>query len=257
MIEPIKLLTQRLSDYFFQPKLRKGGENPFEMVKLLSEELEKLNPEDFLPAKQTDFLQIRREVKQWATSTTGGHLMELCKRIPTVLEILDYYGGLSSGGVARSFVFVSDQTLRSIVERDYHEVAMVLFPAGAWKSTVVMSGGILEAILHDMLTSDQARNARAFASKAAPKDRQGKVKDIFDDKWTLQDMISVATEIGLIPEARSKSIDQVLRDYRNFVHPRKEVRSKHACGKAEAMMAVGALDAILSHFESMKAAGQL
>jgi hypothetical protein len=35
-----------------------------------------------------------------------------------------------------------------------------------------------------------------------------------------------------------------LRDYRNFVHPKKELRAQHPCTEAEALMSVGALEGV-------------
>jgi len=39
-----------------------------------------------------------------------------------------------------------------------------------------------------------------------------------------------------------------LRDYRNFIHPKKEIRTGYPCTEAEAFMAKGALDAVCNHF---------
>ncbi len=43
---------------------------------------------------------------------------------------------------------------------------------------------------------------------------------------------------------RTEPIDQVLRDYRNFVHPKKELKAQHSCDEAEAFMSVGALEGV-------------
>jgi hypothetical protein len=50
-----------------------------------------------------------------------------------------------------------------------------------------------------------------------------------------------------LPEERGDTIDQVLRDYRNFVHPRKELKAAHQCTEAEAYVARGALDGVCNH----------
>jgi hypothetical protein len=57
-----------------------------------------------------------------------------------------------------------------------------------------------------------------------------------------------------MPQARAASIDQVLRDYRNFVHPRKELKAAHHCTEAEATLAKGALDVVCNHLEAALAA---
>ncbi len=64
-----------------------------------------------------------------------------------------------------------------------------------------------------------------------------------------RDLIKVAADLNLIPKERAVAIDQVVRDYRNFVHPRKEIKAKHPCVEAEAMLAKGALDAVCNHLQ--------
>jgi hypothetical protein len=41
-------------------------------------------------------------------------------------------------------------------------------------------------------------------------------------EWTLQDYIGVAHELGWITVA-AKDVGVVLRDYRNYIHPQKEL----------------------------------
>jgi hypothetical protein len=57
----------------------------------------------------------------------------------------------------------------------------------------------------------------------------------------------VSPETGVIPNDRAQSIDQVIRDYRNFVHPKKEIRAAHECSESEAFMAKGGLDGVYKH----------
>jgi hypothetical protein len=167
--------------------------------------------------------------------------------------LLDLYGGEGSQAVTRSFAFVHNTELRFIIERDYKELSHVLLPGTAWKSTVVIAGSILEAILYDLLTRDPARITQAMASPKAPKKKGGVPKDITrdtaEDEWKLVNLIEVSADLNLIPQARADAIDQVLRDYRNFVHPRKEIKAEHPCTEAEAMLAKGALDAVCNHLQ--------
>lgn len=172
---------------------------------------------------------------------------QVCERVVTVL---DSYAGRGSQAVVRSFAFVRNADLRSIIERDYKEFCQILFPGHAWKSAVVMAGSILEAILHDLLTHDAARIAQAMKSAKAPK-KAGVVKNIqlntSADEWKLIDLIEVSVDLGLLPASRADTIDQVLRDYRNFVHPKKEIKATHPCTEAEATLAKGALDGVCNH----------
>jgi hypothetical protein len=167
-----------------------------------------------------------------------------------VVAVLNSYSGQGAQALPRSFAFVHNADLRAIVERDYAELSHVLFPEGAWKSVVIMAGSILEAILYDLLVQDAPR---AMASPEAPKKKGGLVKDITQntaaDEWKLTDLIEVAVDLAFLPKERADTIDQVLRDYRNFVHPRKELKAAHPCTEAEALLAKGALDGVYNHLK--------
>jgi hypothetical protein len=214
----------------------------------LSEELNRLDPRDFLPVGQANFVRIKAAIKnclliypvhQGIGSDFVVRARELAK---SAREILDLYGGENSRTVVRSFDFIQNPDLKIIVERDYRELSLILFPSGAWKSTVVMAGSILEAILHDRLTAGTATLNQALAATHAPKK-----KDLTKGEWKLHDLIEVAVELNLLPTDRASAIDIILRDYRNFVHPMKEVRGVHPCTEAEALMAKGALDSVCNH----------
>jgi hypothetical protein len=217
-----------------------------------SEELDRLDPRDFVPAVQYEFvherMQLRRMVQKADSAGRHGLLSnksEAIQRICTrILGCLDGYGGENSRNVSRSFVFIGDADLRKIIERDYREFALVLLPGAAWKSSVVMAGSILEAILFDAMTNDPAVQTRAMGSSVAPT-AKGAVKPLND--WTLQNLIDVAADINVIPPQRAKAIDQSLRDYRNYVHPKKEIRTGFPCTEAEAHLAQGALESVLNH----------
>jgi hypothetical protein len=165
----------------------------------------------------------------------------LCQK---VAGLLDSHDGRGSRAVTRTFGFVRNASLREIIERDYRELSQVLFPDCAWKSTVVTAGSILEAVLHDLLTRDEERIRAAMKFKKPPK------KDITKEQWTLNDLINVSVDLGLLPPESDKTIHQVLREYRNFIHPLAEVKAKYACVEAEALMAKGALDAVCNYLEA-------
>ena len=105
-----------------------------------------------------------------------------------------------------------------------------------------MAGSILEAVLSDLLIKNSANAVRAASAKVAPKN-----KKLAGGEWSLHDLIKVSVELALLPSDRAGAIDQLLRDYRNFVHPLKEIRAAHPCTEAEAFMAKGALDAVCNH----------
>lgn len=219
----------------------------FRYTKALSEELDRLDPREFLPDARFPFVRCRTEARYLASAPGLGmpsFLIELARDVDSLVEKFQVTG---AGPAVRGFRWLSTAGLSDIIARDYAELSNVLLPDGAWKSTVIMAGSILEAILLDLLTQDPARFTAASSSSKAPRDGAGAVKH--QDSWTLYHLIEIGVDIKLLPPDRAKTFDQVLRDYRNFVHPRKEIRAKHACGEGEALMAKGALDAVCDHFD--------
>lgn len=236
---------------FLQGVISGAGDVRFiDLSKEILNEVEKLEPKYFTPEARYKFVIVRAKIKGLSeTRGIGPNNRESLQRIAEeLIEILDSYQGFDSTQVLKKFDFISDPELKKIIERDYRELSMILLPDGAWKSAVVMSGSILEAILHDVITSDTERESNAKSWSSAPK-KAGIVKPF--EKWTLDNLIQVSIFLGLLPLGRGNSIDQVLRDYRNFVHPKKEIRTGHACNEAEALMSKGALDAVCNHLNEL------
>lgn len=232
--------------------IKKNEQFPYEMYfKLIAKELEPLDTLSFAPSDRHFFILFRERISQSAL-LNGLHSHEWNEYVHLFQKLrkaLENYGTIHKYELPRTFDFIQDDNLKLIIERDYKELIHILMPDGAWKSAVILAGSILEAILYDQLASEQY-NQLALDCISAPK-YQGEVKHLA--KWKLKEMITVAEKIDCLPPQRAKSIDQVLRDYRNFVHPLVEIRSQHPCTQAEALMAQGALEAIINHFNSVQA----
>jgi hypothetical protein len=219
---------------------------PFDLLQAIVTEIAPLESSDFPPSERGEFVKSRAFLQRWAKLTSWpGDKAHLIGRLKALSWVLDTYG--LDARDSRQFNWLKDVDLKTIVERDYRELRIILMPSGAWKSTVIMAGSILEAILVDLVTKNSTRLTTAEASALVPTYKSGTKKP--HDDWTLADFIDIAADIKLLPESRAKTIDQVVRDYRNFVHPRKEVRSAHPCGEAEAFLAKGGLDGICDHFD--------
>lgn len=275
MIAYIKELANELTDYYRQNEPMHN--QLMVMLEVLTEELNKLEPRDFVVGTQFEFVRARRDIRSLSKlplSTWHNHCQSLrdarrtgrtdalpnlaelpnpgdaCTRIRTAL---DHYAGAGSNSVVRSFKFMTNSDVRIIVERDYKELSQILLPGHAWKSAVVMAGSILEAILYDLLTRDPATISRAMASPAAPPQGHTPKKDITKDtsrdEWKLIDLIDVTFEMGLLPKAQVDSIHQILREFRNFIHPKKEKKASHPCDEAVATLAKGALDYVCNHLD--------
>ena len=86
-------------------------------------------------------------------------------------------------------------------------------------SATIMIGALLEALflVRVNLLKDKKR---LFKLKSTPKDKAGEALEL--KEWGLNDFIEVSHEIGWIRKP-VKDISAVLRDYRNVIHPVKEL----------------------------------
>lgn len=129
----------------------------------------------------------------------------------------------------REFLFVEDARLRAIIERDYLEISRASVTS-CWKAAIVLSGGLIEAVLLDLL---QKHAEPARRASAAPRE-----SDL--SKWTLEQLIDVSVELHLVSSGAAK-LSHPIRSYRNLIHPGNELRSKLVFGEEEARIAVEVL----------------
>jgi hypothetical protein len=182
---------------------------------------------------------------------------ETKKRLTELSGILDSYLGPDVQGESREFTFVRDPELRAIVERDYRDLMLRLFPMRSWKSVVILAGSILEALLHDLLTRDQDRIQAAMATNAAPKRPRDKppagprnlLSRDAEDQWMLNHYIDVSDKLELLPPGWKPRVTAVLRDFRNYVHPRNELAAPDRISEGEGFLSIGAIISICEYIE--------
>ncbi|TKJ30767.1 MAG: hypothetical protein CEE40_03655 [Chloroflexi bacterium B3_Chlor] len=133
-----------------------------------------------------------------------------------------------------SFEFVSDPKIKAICQRDHQELGKVR-RAQAHKSTIVLSGGLLEALLSDALDR-RPIEARACYKKLYPKTKRV--------KWTLECRIAVAEELEIITPGATQ-LSHTLRHYRTLVHPDKEIKSGYKVEKEEAEIAANMVQIVM------------
>lgn len=122
---------------------------------------------------------------------------------------------------------VSDAALAAILS-DRWEEANKTFQAGAYLSTIILLGSILEALLLDKCQQNQAEACKA---NSAPKDNQKKPVPLH--QWKLADLINVAHECKWLTKD-VKGYSDTLRSYRNLVHPNEQKKqditpTSHTC----------------------------
>lgn len=107
-------------------------------------------------------------------------------------------------------------TFQEVIEERRYEIARCL-KAKAPLAVIFLCGSTLEGLLFAVAES----NPKRFNQTAAAPTRDGKVKPF--GEWTLHNLIAVARELGLVGEDVLKHADAV-RDFRNYTHPRQQIR---------------------------------
>lgn len=113
-----------------------------------------------------------------------------------------------------------NQEMRDILTRRWQECCKCV-NADAHLAAIVMMGGLLEALFVARANKMSVKDPLINAS-SAPKDKvTGKTLNY--QEWMLDSYIKVAHELRWITES-AKEVADVLKEYRNYVHPEKERR---------------------------------
>ena len=110
--------------------------------------------------------------------------------------------------------------MRDILTRRWYECCKCV-KAEAHLAAIVMMGGLLEA-LFVARANKMGDKTTLVNAVSAPKEK-GTGKTINYQEWMLDSYIKVAHELNWITES-AKNVADVLKEYRNYVHPEKERR---------------------------------
>ncbi len=171
---------------------------------------------------KAELKEVREIVKMRASSGAAIQREVTARRGPTVAVVREPLP-------KESFPFVFDPKVRVICQRDYKELQKVR-RAKVHKSTIILSGGLLEALLLDVL------KRRPTEAKASYKELYQGKKTPSMARWKLEQLIAVAEDLGIITQGASQ-LSQTLREYRNLVHAAKEIRSGYKVKEEEAGIA--------------------
>ena len=135
-------------------------------------------------------------------------------------------GPAGVGRASSDFSFMTNESLRAVVERDYEELS-VLHPGRNPKSVLIMAGAIIEGVLLDALVR---LRKKSFETIEAASGR------------SLNDMIGPARAAGIITEDR---LADAVRKYRALAHPARESRDNIEYSVHDAQLAKAAVEVIL------------
>ena len=143
-------------------------------------------------------------------------------------------------------------TAREVVQSRIDEIHKAL-EAEAPLAVIFLVGSTLEGLLAELAT---AQAATFTASGAAPKNKEGKVKP--PQEWTLSELIAVAKDIGVLSADVAEHADQV-RNFRNYIHPRQQLKENFApraeTAKIAQQVLIGALKDLEALHQSTTGAG--
>jgi hypothetical protein len=114
---------------------------------------------------------------------------------------------------------IADTEMQEILISRWNECVLCL-GAGAALAATVMMGGLLEALLLARINRE-ANKAAIFTAKSAPKNAKTATTKPLGD-WMLNDFIQVLAELKWITVSAT-AVSAVLRDYRNYIHPQKQL----------------------------------
>ena len=151
---------------------------------------------------------------------------------------------LNADDTMPDFRFMQHAKLKKIVERDYSELQRVK-TVGAAKSRLVLCGGLIEALLLDALLRDEKK---ANSATRSPKLKGGvQVKPLVE--WNLGELIDVAVELRVI-ETDAQQFSHGVRNYRNLIHPGKEMQSNQKVATEEADISEKVLEIVIRELGS-------
>ena len=127
---------------------------------------------------------------------------------------------------------VSDEKMQNILQNRWKEIGKCL-SVSANLSAVIMMGGILEGLLMAKVNAFSDKD-KLFKCKSIPLSSKSQ-KKIPLNQWTLKIYIEVAYEIGWISRG-AKDVGAILRDYRNLIHPQKELTQKFHISSQDAQL---------------------
>jgi len=174
-------------------------------------------------------------------STTRSKYYDILKSIKKGLTVLRPFavdGGVliqpvhSSDAPPDFSSLIGDPRMQKILAERWKECVACL-DAQAPLAATVMMGGLLETLMLARFNRETDKTP-IFSASTAPKDKNTK-KTLQLKEWTLRHYLDVGHEMGWISRS-TKDVGEVVRDFRNYVHPYKQFSHNVAVGPNDARL---------------------
>ena len=135
----------------------------------------------------------------------------------------------------RDFAFILDPALRALLKLDFVE-AQRSFAAAAFKGSCLLSGSVIEGMLLNQLQLEDTVARTDYDQAVSEFPHVG--EEVNWDRASLTQMIKAANNLGFLG-ASTKKFAEGVRDFRDTIHPRAELREQIRGGQEEAELLLG------------------
>ena len=142
---------------------------------------------------------------------------------------------------SNDFWFIEDHELREQIKNDWNEIQNCI-NCQAWKSSIILCGGVLEGVLWHLLSQSKEKARQIF------KEINGKDSDKALNLWTLSQLLDVAYKMRIIKKSTTH-LSHALREFRNLIHPEKQLSEHIKISSEEANIAINTLRICIKDIE--------
>jgi hypothetical protein len=145
-----------------------------------------------------------------------------------------------------TLAFLKDSELIQSIQLDISS-AEASFNGGEWKPTAVMAGAALEALLLWAIM----QHSESERGSAIDELKLGKLDAAHPEgqQWGLAKYIPVAKQLrAILPESAQQA--NLAQDFRNLIHPGRQIRLQMKCDRGAARAALAAVDLVIRDLEA-------
>jgi hypothetical protein len=118
---------------------------------------------------------------------------------------------------------------------------------GEWKAATVLAGSVVEALLLWALLKRKKGEITSALKKLQGLGRLKRDPGADLENWSLEPLAEVAAELKVITQETLAQVE-LAKNFRNLIHPGREIRLRQKCDRATALSAVAAVEHVVRDF---------
>lgn len=145
--------------------------------------------------------------------------------------------------------FIDDEAFRRTLSVDIAAAHRAL-SRGEWKAATVLAGSVIEALCLWIIRREDAGAAVETARRLQREGLLG-ARGVPNEvlSWHAPELIEVAFALGFI-EPDTVQVARTTKDYRNLIHPGRELRTGQRCTEGVAHIAIGAMQRVTENLHA-------